>query len=305
MDEPEIHVVSATDISENPLASEELLATLGAPFASIMDPDSSVVKRQFHLDSADTAKDMADRLREIPPEWSALGVRFDDVAVFTLRREDWAETWKKHFGIQHPASNIAIKPSWLDYSPRPGEIVIELDPGMCFGTGKHPTTTYCLKALAEFARKRKSDLAKSAFLDAGCGSGILSIAAWKLGFGSILAFDHDSDAIANTRSNLERNGVPSNAVKLLVASAEDFHANGELFDLVAANMLANALERSVGNLAESVKPDGVIAIAGTLEKEHRRIKSLFLQLGFEDIHSKSDGEWVSGTLKKNASATAH
>ena len=298
--ESEIHIVTVTDVSENHIVAEEVLSTIEIPMASLIDSTSGNVVRQFHLDTADAAKNLVAKLREIPAEWRSLGIRFDNVTASTLAREDWAETWKKHFGIQHPTDNIVIKPSWLDYSPAPEEVVVELDPGMCFGTGRHPTTTYCLGALADFAEKRKNKLVNAKFLDAGCGSGILSIAACKLGFGHILAFDHDPDAIHNSRENLERNGIPKDAVTLVVSDAESFDPKGEQYDFVAANMLANALKKSIDNLADTVKPNGVIAIAGTLTNEYPEIKSRVAALGFREIDRKEDGEWTSGALIKNS-----
>ena len=298
MNESEIHIVTVTDISENHIVAEEVLSTIEVPFASHIDSASGIVVLQFHLDTANAAESLAAELREIPEEWRSLGIRFDSVTTSTLAREDWAETWKKHFGIQHPASNIVIKPSWLDYSPSTKEIVVELDPGMCFGTGRHPTTVYCIEALARFAEERKKSLANASFLDAGCGSGILSIAAWKLGFKYILGFDHDPDAIKNSRENLRRNEVPENAVTLVVSDAESFAPKGEQYDFVAANMLANALKKSIENLTKAVKPSGVIAIAGTLADEYPGIKSKVEALGFREIDRKEDGEWSSGTLAK-------
>ena len=298
MNKPPIHLVRVEDHSRAYSVTEELLSTLGIPFATLSDTNSGAVVRQFHFDTVKEAEKLAAQLRKIPPEWRSLGVSFETITVSALAYEDWAETWKKHFGIQHPARNIVIKPSWLDYSPSSGEVVIELDPGMCFGTGRHPTTVYCLEALARFAEEGKKSLTNASFLDAGCGSGILSIAAWKLGFKYILGFDHDPDAINNSRANLDRNGVPEEAVTLVVSDAESFAPGGKQYDFVAANMLANALKKSIENLAKMVKPNGVIAIAGTLTGEYPEIKSQVAALGFREIGKKQDGEWTSGALLK-------
>src|ERR1051326_5520108 len=122
-----------------------------------------------------------------------------------VRREDWAESWKRHFKPLQIGRKLLIKPSWSQHKALAGQAVIILDPGLSFGTGHHPTTSFCLKELARFAGKGKEHpkgwTPNRAFLDAGTGSGILAIAAAKLGFSTVEAFDFDSEALAVARRN--------------------------------------------------------------------------------------------------------
>ena len=118
-----------------------------------------------------------------------------------LTENDWANAWKKHYHVLRVGQRIVIKPRWQEYEPRPDDIVIELDPGMAFGTGLHPTTRMCLQALEEHLEPG------ARVLDLGTGSGILAIAAAKLGAGSVLALDNDPLAVKAVRANVQSNGV--------------------------------------------------------------------------------------------------
>ena len=117
------------------------------------------------------------------------------------KESDWRESWKKHFGVQRIGRALVVKPSWTQYRLKGGEIVIEIDPGMAFGTGQHPTTAMCLRALEELVRPGMR------VLDLGCGSGILAIAAAKLGAARVLALDIDPNAVRAARENAAANGV--------------------------------------------------------------------------------------------------
>ena len=121
--------------------------------------------------------------------------------VQQLEEEDWANAWKQHYNTQRVGERTVIVPSWLDYEAEPDEIVLNLDPGMAFGTGLHPTTQLCLRLLEQHARPRQRTL------DLGTGSGILAIAAAKLGAGPVVALDNDPIAVEAASANVARNGV--------------------------------------------------------------------------------------------------
>src|SRR5690606_26457499 len=123
--------------------------------------------------------------------------------------EDWANAWKEHYRVLRVGERIVVVPSWLEYEAAPGDVVLQLDPGMAFGTGLHPTTQLCLRLLERYARPGLRTL------DIGTGSGILAIAAAKLGAGPILALDNDPVAVGVAAENTARNGVAD-----LVSAAE-------------------------------------------------------------------------------------
>ena len=296
--EPDIFETRAVDASDDRALTEELLSAAEYSFSVLDDSETGERSISFYFDTEEEAAKTAEILASPPDEWRALGVSFEYVRVERLRREDWAESWKKHFGIQHPAPGIVIKPSWLEHSPSDDETVIELDPGMCFGTGRHPTTVFCLEALVETAAWLKNSKAPKSALEAGCGSGILSIAAWKLGFEPVAAFDKDDEAVVNARDNIQRNGIPDGAILLETADSASFHAGGRQYGVVNANMLAPGLVSGKNALAAAVAEDGYIVLAGTMEKEYDGVAAMFLELGFDEVKTKLDAEWKSGILRK-------
>ena len=175
---------------------------------------------------------LARRLRE---EWRELGARLDEPESFQLAREDWSEVWKKYFHVIEVAPNLAIKPSWLEYSGAPGCAVVEIDPGMSFGTGQHATTLFCLETLAGMAGR--PDISR--ILDAGCGSGILAIAAARLGWREIDAFDNDPDAVRIAGENIAANRA-GGSIRVFAADAAAYEAP-EKYDLACVNILGHIL----------------------------------------------------------------
>jgi ribosomal protein L11 methyltransferase len=298
-DQGDIVCVDALDVSTNHAVAEEVVNATGIPFSVLTDSETKTVTLRLYPPTPDGVSEAARMLEDPPMEWRGLGVRFENVEIKTIQREDWTESWKKHFPVQHPAPGIAIKPSWLEYAPDEEEIVVELDPGMCFGTGRHPTTTFCIEALAETAGilDGRENAPKSS-LEAGCGSGILSLVAWKLGFSPVAAFDKDQEAIDNARENLLRNGISTDDVQLETADSANFTASGRQYGVVAANMLSPGLVSGKNKLANAVARNGFLIIAGTTSKEYHAIEKLFLDLGFQTIRTKTEAEWTSGILEK-------
>ena len=168
---------------------------------------------------------------------------------------DWAEAWKEQLTVMHIGQHIVIRPSWLDHAPGPKDIVVQLDPGMAFGTGLHPTTQMCLIALEELTRPAVE------VLDMGTGSGILAIAAAKLGAVRVLALDNDPLAVKIARDNITTNGV-QDTVSVLCGSLAK--APGS-YDIVAVNILAKVIvEMLQEGLATRVSPGGRLIATGII-----------------------------------------
>ena len=175
-----------------------------------------------------------------------------------LAEEDWANAWKKHYHVVRIGQRIVIKPPWQEHKRQPDEVVIELDPGMAFGTGLHPTTRMCLQAVEEHLKPGDR------VLDLGTGSGILAIAAAKLGAGSVLALDNDPLAVRTALSNAKSNEV-QNVVTAELGSLDK--AAGE-FDLVLVNILARVIiELADQGLVDRVRPTGLIILAGIVVEQ--------------------------------------
>jgi len=196
-----------------------------------------------------------------------------------LAEADWREAWKKYFGVQRIGRRLVIVPSWEEYSPKPDDIVLSIDPGMAFGTGQHPTTSMCLAALETTIKGGES------MLDLGCGSGILAIAAAKLGAQPILAIDIDPLAVKATRANAEINGVDIEARE---ATLETIDAQ---FDLVVANISGLTLERLAPLLAASLTSGGALIASGFLDDAVDGLRISFEGGGLIIERVIEDGIW--------------
>ncbi len=205
-------------------------------------------------------------------------------AFRTVAETDWDEAWKKHLTVLHIGRRLVVRPSWLSYNPGEGEVVLELDPGMAFGTGTHPTTQMCLQALEERVQSG------ARVLDLGTGSGILAIAAAKLGAGRVLALDNDPQAVAVARENVRRNGV---ADQVRVARGSLAQAIGR-FDLIVVNILAQVIvEMTDRGLARRLAPEGVLIAAGLLAGQEEEVRAAFERAGLALIGRRVIEDWVA------------
>lgn len=206
-----------------------------------------------------------------------------------IAEEDWAKAWKKQLKVLHIGQRIVIQPSWLDYTPAPGEIIIRLDPGMAFGTGLHPTTQMCLAALEELVNPGTH------VLDLGAGSGILAIAAAKLGAGYVLAVDTDPIAVKTARDNVATNEVQE-TVKLAHGSLTDVT---EDYDLVVVNILAKVIvEMAQQGLAKRVRPGGTLIAAGIISDQKPQVIAAIEQAGLTLTGQQWIDDWVCLTAER-------
>lgn len=206
-----------------------------------------------------------------------------------LPAADWSEAWKRFFHVEHISKRITIRPSWEAYEPAPGEVVITLDPGMSFGTGKHPTTQACLRFLDDLAI---GDLTRPV-LDMGAGSGVLSIAARKLGFTHVRGFDYDPDAVTVARENAALNGVS------IPYETRDLANNLDQGALVLANILGPVLIEHAAELACALLPGGDLIASGILDSLYPEVKAAFEAQGLCEVRNLLIGEWRSGHFTKH------
>ncbi len=194
----------------------------------------------------------------------------------------WKDKWKEYFKPAHISDRIVVKPTWEEYEPAEGEIVIEIDPGMAFGTGTHETTSMCIKALEKYITPGAS------MLDAGCGSGILSIAGARLGAADVLGVDIDEEAVRVSEENFELNGTSDvcRAEVGDVTKGVNYQA-----DIVAANLMAELLCMIAGGLAAHMKKCGVLVSSGILNEKEEMVRSAFENAGLTIIEVMHDGEW--------------
>ncbi len=203
---------------------------------------------------------------------------------------DWAEAWKERLDVLHIGHHIVIRPSWRDYAPAPGDVVIQLDPGMAFGTGLHPTTQMCLVALEELLRPEAKGL------DLGTGSGILAIAAAKLGASNLLALDNDPVAAKTAQDNVATNGVQE-IVNVKCGSLAE--ASGS-YDLVMVNILARVIvEMMQEGLATRVCPGGNLIATGILADQEPKVVAALEEQGLVLTTRQQRDDWICLVAKQN------
>jgi len=225
--------------------------------------------------------DLARRRRALRRQLATLALP-SPVRSRWLSEEDWAHTWKEFFPVLRVSPRLVVCPTWRSYRPRESEAVIRLDPGMAFGTGQHPTTLMCLRALEELLRPRM------AVLDLGTGSGILALAAAKLGATSVLALDIDPQAVAVARENVRLNGLEA-LVQVEEASLDD--APRPAFDLAMANISAAVIVEMAPALADVLRPAGVLIVAGFSAESAERVSSALARTGLVVERALADGDW--------------
>jgi len=217
------------------------------------------------------------------------------VAQKSLPGEDWSETWKSFFKPLIIGKNIVIKPTWESYEPKPGQVLIEIDPGRAFGTGKHPSTALCLEILelmlSESSRKKMDSV--TSVLDVGTGSGILGIVAARLGAGRVLGLDLDHQALEVAEENLRRNGVE----RIMSVGSIPLHLLDETYDLVIANLTAPVITQMAASLCRCVSPEGWLVLSGILNEQMEEVVKFFQAHYFSVIESRSREEWVAILLR--------
>jgi ribosomal protein L11 methyltransferase len=202
-----------------------------------------------------------------------------------VEEEDWAESWKEFFWPQKITAGIVVKPTWRDYAAEPGQHIIEIDPGMAFGTGTHPTTALCVQLLEDYLQAGRT------VLDVGTGSGILLIAAAKLGAGHLTGTDLDPMAVDVARKNLLQNRIAPSAFELFCGHlAEDIHRT---YDVVVANILADVVIDLLDRGVPVTRPGGLFICSGIIEAYHVRVAEKMAASGFDIADVRKDGDWVA------------
>ena len=210
--------------------------------------------------------------------------------VYTeIDEADWSETWKVFFKPEKITKNIVVKPTWKDYSRHRDEIVLEIDPGMAFGTGTHPTTCMCIAMIEKHLKSSGS------FLDVGTGSGILMVAAAKLGASKVWGTDNDSVAVDVACKNLIQNRIPESTFKLLTTHLVETVT--ERFDLVAANLTTSAVLTLFDHIKRVMAPNGRLIFSGIIEADKKKVMEKMANLGFEVLEIVIREGWVASVCR--------
>lgn len=199
-----------------------------------------------------------------------------------VKQENWENEWKKYFKVQKVSKSIVIKPSWEEYSAKEGEKIIDIDPGMAFGTGTHETTRMCINAIEKYMNKGDS------LIDIGCGSGILSIAAAHLGAEKVIAVDLDKLAVKVSKENVDLNGF-SNTIDVRYGDLTDVIE--EKADVIVANIIADIIAKLSENIADFMKDGGYFISSGIINDKKDFVISKLKENNFDIIEENNDGEW--------------
>lgn len=248
--------------------------------------DRLIVRAYFPAD--ERAEDAKQRLREALWHLGRL-YPMPEPTFNTVRDEDWAEAWKKHYHPVRLGRRLYIRPEWSAIPDmRPDDIVLALDPGMAFGTGTHPTTQLCLIAAEELlAGWPAVDV-----LDLGCGSGILGIAAIKLGARRVLALDTDPLAVTSAQENAARNGV-TDQITIQQGSLDTLRASPRHFDLLLVNILAKVIvEMCDQGLGDVLREGGKAVFSGIIEDQADDVEAALHRAGLEPYRRRAQGDWV-------------
>jgi len=230
-----------------------------------------------------------DRRRlQLEEEVGRLGNHIGLVYRISYRQVDeqnWAESWKAFFWPQKIGERIVVKPSWRNYAPAPDDLVVELDPGMAFGTGTHPTTALCVQMIEGHLKRGDS------FLDIGTGSGILMLAAARLGAGRLCGGDRDETAVRVAAENLRRNGIDPRRVCIVQGSlASAFKGR---FDIVAANILTHVIVELLGDVTRLLKPGGLFICSGIIAQNQDLVAGRMQDASLEIVDIRRQEGWVA------------
>lgn len=223
---------------------------------------------------------------------SGLEIASGRITIRRVAPQNWRESWKKHFRPIEIGRALLVKPTWSRRRPQAGQAVVVLDPGLSFGTGQHPTTAFCLEQLAA---RRTSGLQQS-FLDIGTGSGILAIAATKLGYNPVQAFDLDPAAVRVARANARQN----RAAKRIRIFQQDLGRlplrGGAKIDVICANLTSDLLVHQVNRIVRRLRPTGTLILAGILTIQFARVRQVYLAAGLQLIATRRDKDWQSAAF---------
>ncbi len=283
------------DRSESGDLVPELLSAMEYDFSSWRDAETGKLSHTLYFKTEEEAIRTAEKLEHLRGEWKEMDITLGEIAIRPLKKEDWAESWKLHFKPIEISAHLAITPTWIPFHPKPDQKVIVLDPGMSFGTGQHATTKFCLTQIDRFVQEQNAGVSGLSLLDAGCGSGILAIAAEKFGFGEIAAFDIDPDATRIAKENAAMND-DAGKIHFSTSALIDFNSEGIRYDVVAANILSSALLAGKDKLLSLLKPGGHLIIAGVLDKEYPIVRQAFEEAGCREYASTEEAQWRGGAF---------
>jgi ribosomal protein L11 methyltransferase len=232
-------------------------------------------------------QDASEYSRILESKIGQLGKEMGFTFTLNLRRIDeeaWAESWKAFFWPEHITDRIVVKPTWREYTPKPGEIILEIDPGMAFGTGTHPTTAMCVHQIERYLETGVS------FMDVGTGSGILMLAAAKMGAKRLVGLDNDDIAVRVAADNMQLNRIDPGSYQLNTGHlAESIDGR---FDFIAANILFDVVMELLDTIHHHLKKSGILVCSGIILRNADKVIEKMTRKGYEILEVLTREEWV-------------
>jgi ribosomal protein L11 methyltransferase len=284
-----------------------------------LEPNTTTVTGEEDASPEASELNQTERIQKLREGLYYLGMmrRIKPLEVSERREEDWANAWKEFYQVHRVGRRTVIKPPWQPYTPAPEDLVIEIDPGMAFGTGLHPTTRLCLTLIEDYLDPNQHQK----LLDLGTGSGILAIAAAKLGVAEVVGVDTDPVAVRAAQENIERNGLKGRVIvetgSLAVESGSkagggfySFSANAQKpppalnnalpFDAIIANIIARIIVALAESLAQALRPGGLLVTSGIIAERAEEVEQALAQVGFELVERRQEGDWIAFAHRRAA-----
>lgn len=290
--------VEGIEIEDNIPLSKEDQSTMFIDFPPELPEDDGTSKVSFYIDEKEDYEEILEQVKAGIEEWR----QFVDIGEGTITQSttediDWQNNWKQFFSSFY-IDDILIKPTWEELKEEDKDkFLIEIDPGVSFGTGKHETTQLCIRQLRKYMKDGEK------ILDVGCGSGILSIVALKLGAGEVVGTDIDENCMTSTYENMEVNGLDKAQGTFYVGNLIDDEelrrkVGTECYDIVVANILADVIIPLAPVIPARLKKDGIFITSGIIDFKEEEVKQAIQQAGFDILETNYQGEWVNITARK-------
>lgn len=291
--------IEGIEIEDKVPLTEQDKAQMFVDIMPIVGEDDGTAYISFYLEPETDQEEMLAKVREGLEEiaqWMDIGEA--TIEASETEDKDWINNWKEYFH-QFYVDDILIKPSWEEVKPEDREkLLIQIDPGTAFGTGMHETTQLCIRQLKKYVTN------ETRLLDVGCGSGILSIVALKLGAALAVGTDLDPCAITATEENTQVNGISKDQFEVMIGNIIDDRAiqdrvGYEKYDIVVANILADVLVPLTPVIVHQMKKGGIYITSGIIDNKEETVVEAVKAAGLEVLEVTYQGEWVSVTARKN------
>lgn len=292
--------IEGIEIENNVPLTKDEQSGMFIDFLPELPADEGISYVSFYLEDTGDDSEILSRVRAgIEEQRQFVDVGEGSITVSETKDLDWMNNWKEFFHA-FSIENIVIKPVWEELKEEDqGKILIEIDPGISFGTGKHETTQLCIRQLLKYIQKDQGQKA----LDVGCGSGILSIVALKLGAGSVVGTDIDENCMVSAKENMKMNHLPESSARFYMGNLIDDQellrkVGEESFDIVVANILADVIIPMAPVIPSCLKPGGIFITSGIIDFKEEEVKNAIEATGLEILEINRQGEWVNLTAVK-------